>query len=111
VPIAQDFAPKWLVDLMEKNFPHYAVDGSIVALDIEVLEPGVIRLKGCWPDENTAIVITDKELIFCTAREKPIFVSLFGGGRSVKMTYTGPITSAFFGFGEPSAPNRAALNL
>lgn len=98
VPATDDFAPSWLIDQVRFQDSTFAAEGRIVALDIEVLKPGLIRVQGCWPDGDVGIVITDKALSFCTrGRREP--VSMVGAGEETMLVYTGPITSALFDFG------------
>lgn len=99
VPASNDFAPSWLIDQVRVQDPTFAADERIVALDIETLKPGLLRIHGCWPDENVGVVITKSALSFCTrGLREP--VSIVGGGESTVLKYVGPITSALFRFGE-----------
>lgn len=97
LPATENFVPTWLLDQVRTQDSRFAADGCIVAMDIEVLKPGLVRVQGCWPDGNVGIVITDKALCFCVRghREPTSFV---GGGESTVLRYAGPITKAFFGF-------------
>lgn len=102
VPAVDDFAPAWLISQVRVQDPSFAADGRIVALDIEVLKPGLVRVRGCWPDGNVGVVITDKALSFCTlGLREP--VSLVGAGEGSVLMYAGPITSAMFGFKKPTS--------
>jgi hypothetical protein len=99
VPITSDFIPPWLVDHVRKHDQTYAADGRIVALDIEVLKPGLLRVRGCWPDGTNAVVITERALIF--SQEGTIGPSvLLGCGEATVISYSGPITKALFRFAE-----------
>jgi len=97
VPATDDFAPQWLIDQVRCQDPEFAVDGRLVALDIEVVKPGLVRVQGCWPDGDTGIVITDKALSFCSrGRREP--QSIAGGGENSVIVWRGPITKSIFGF-------------
>lgn len=103
VPATDNFAPRWLIEQARYRNPAFAEDDRIVALDIEVLKPGLVRIQGCWPDGNVGIIITDQALSFCTrGLREP--VSFVGEGEKTVLIYTGPITSAMFAF-EPQPSN------
>lgn len=97
VPVSEDFVPAWLLDQVRVQDPEFAADGRIVAIDIQVLKPGLVQVQGCWPDGNIAVVINDKALSFCVrGRQQPS--SLVGEGEGSVLLYAGPITKALFGF-------------
>jgi hypothetical protein len=97
VPATSSFAPRWLIDQVRTQDPAFAADGRIIALDVEVLKPGLLRVQGCWPDGKVGVVITEKALSFCKlGLREPI--SLVGAGEGIVITYAGPVTSAVFGF-------------
>ena len=104
VPVSDKFAPAWLVDQVRYQDPTFASDNRVVALDIEVKKPGLVRVQGCWPDGDVGVVITEQALSFCTrGLREP--VSMVGEGEGSVLMYAGPITSAMFGFGpKPSNP-------
>ena len=103
VPATEEFAPRWLIDQVRFQDPSFAADGRVVALDIEVVKPGLVRVQGCWPDGDVGVVISDRALSFCTrGLREP--VSMVGAGEGTVLMYAGPITSALFGFGQ-RAPN------
>lgn len=98
VPVAEDFVPSWLLEQVRTQDPEFAADGRIVAMDIQVLKPGLVQVQGCWPDGNVGVVITDKALSFCVrGQQQP--TSLVGEGEGSVLVYAGPITKALFGFG------------
>lgn len=97
VPIAEDIVPRWIVDQMRIRDPHFAADGRIVAIDLQVLRPGLIKVQGCWTDGNVGIVITDSAFSLLR-REHEKIISFVGDGERSVLMYTGPITLAFFGF-------------
>ncbi len=101
VPVVDDFAPAWLINQVRVQDPTFAVDGQIIALDIEVLKPGLVRVRGCWPGGNVGVVITDNALSFCKfGLREPL--SLVGAREVTILIYAGPITSAMFGFDIPT---------
>lgn len=99
VPATDQFVPGWLINQVRFQDPTFAADGRLVALDIEVVKPGIVRVQGCWPDGNVGVVITSRALSFCRrGLREPI--SMIGTGEGSVLLYSGPITSALFGFGE-----------
>jgi hypothetical protein len=102
VPISQDYVPSWLVEQMGQINTRFACQGRLVALDLEVLRPGLVRVQGCWPNENHAIVIDELQLVFCRRNHLP--VPIVGDGEKSLLIWTGPLNAAMFGF----APNQAA---
>lgn len=105
VPAIANFAPKWLIEQVRYQNPNFASNGQIIALDLEVIKPGLVRVQGCWPDGGVGVVITEQALSFCNrGLREP--VSMVGEGEGSVLVYAGPITSALFGFGpKPSNPS------
>jgi hypothetical protein len=102
VPATGHFAPTWLIEQVRYQDPEFASDGRITALDIEVLKPGLVRVRGCWPDGNVGVVITDRALSFCTrGLREP--VSMIGEGEGSVLMFAGPVTTAMFGFGQQTS--------
>jgi hypothetical protein len=97
VPASQDYVPDWLIAQMRSQDPAFAGDGRVVAFDIEVLKPGLVRVEGFWPSEEGAIVITKTSLCLCS-RGAAGPTSLVGEGESSVLMYAGPITGKLFGF-------------
>jgi HNH endonuclease len=92
-----DFAPSWLIEQARSQAPDFAADGRIVAIDIEVLKPGLVRVRGCWPGGDVGVVITEEYLSFCSRRlHKPVLFA--GEGEHSVLLWDGPITVAMFGF-------------
>jgi hypothetical protein len=98
VSAGDEFAPIWLLDQVRAQNPGYAADSRVIALDIEVLKPGLVRVQGCWPDGNVGVVITEKFLSFCV-RGKPVPLSMAGAGEDSVLLWAGPVTKSLFGFG------------
>lgn len=102
VPATANFAPVWLIEQVRYQNPNFASDGRIVALDLEVIKPGLVRVQGCWPDGDVGVVITEQALSFCTrGLREPL--SMVGEGEWSVLMYAGPITGALFGFGSRSS--------
>lgn len=95
VPATSGFVPRWLVDQVRVQDSLFAADGRIVALDIGVLKPGLLRVQGCWPDRNNGVVITESALYICN-KDWGGPLSLVGEGEGSVLKFVGPITSALF---------------
>ena len=98
VPATGDFVPQWLLDQVRIQDPGFAANGQVVAMDIEVLKPGLVRVQGCWPDGDVGVVITDKALSICR-RGQQAPISFVGKGEETGFVLSGPITKeVLFGF-------------
>lgn len=102
VPATENFIPMWLVTQMRRLDPQFAADQRIIAVEVEVLKPGLIRVAGCWSADDRAIVITRDALVFCD-RDKHA-TPIIGAGEDSLIKWQGPIHNAIFGF----APNTSA---
>lgn len=101
------YLPGWVLDRVRRQEPDFGEDGRITLLEIEVLEPGLVRVEGIWVHGSRAVVITKQRLAFVWPDlHEP--VSMVGEGRGSVLMYMGPISGALFGFGQ-QAP--AALKL
>lgn len=96
-PDTPDFLPAWALACLRAVEPDYALSGELILVDIEVLEPGLVRVQGIWAESTRAVVITKELIAFMRpGMQQPI--SLCGQGASTVLDYHGPITSALFHF-------------
>jgi hypothetical protein len=95
VATTENFAPRWLIEQVQSRNPDFGVNDRIVVLDLEVVKPGVVKVQGCWPDADAAVVITQDKLHFCF-RDQPTPTTIVGAGEPSVLVYTGSITSALF---------------
>ncbi len=77
------YLPPILVEKMRVKEPGFATK-KLTVLEIEVLKPGQLSLKGCWYDNDQAIVMTDEGLTFV-----PQMSSFVSDNSDCCMTYTG----------------------
>ncbi len=63
-PVSNELIPEWAVDQMRRLEPDFGKD-RLVLLDIEVAEPGLVRVQGIWSYKDHVIVVTRKYLSFC----------------------------------------------
>jgi hypothetical protein len=86
---------------LRKQEPNFAADGRLALLDLEVLRPALVRVKGVWNDDRQVIAITDNSLSFIDP-ERPGPLALTGAGEKSVLHYTGSINAALFGLGNQS---------
>jgi hypothetical protein len=89
--------PGWVADIMRVQEPRFARDPDDPIFEIEVVEPGLLRVRGLWVKGETAVVVTRERLAFVSSgRTGPI--SLIGEGKDSVLKFTGPLTTSLFGF-------------
>lgn len=104
-PVSNELIPEWALHQMREVEPDYGKD-KLVLLDIEVVEPGLVRLQGIWSYKAHVIVVTRKHLSFCRPElVRPI--SMLGeenaAGRPLSiLKWAGPIGGHFFDFSQTS---------
>jgi hypothetical protein len=102
VPATEKYIPKWIIAQMQVEVPSFAADGRLIALDLEVLKPGVLRVQGFWPSERGAIIVTPHVLAFCqpgVLRPQCIAGEVSSEGIGPVLMFEGSITTAMFGLG------------
>jgi hypothetical protein len=98
-PLVEEYLPAWALDRLRVQEPAYGADNRITLLEIEVLEPGLVKAKGVWADGDRVVVITDERLAFIWPELREP-VSIAGAGPDSVFMNVGPISSAVFGFGQ-----------
>jgi hypothetical protein len=101
-PPTPDLIPDWALRQVREHEPDYGKD-SIVLLDVEVVEPGLVRVQGIWSYEPHVIVVTKQGLHLCEpALQRSICLMSVNTEaarpRSISV-WQGPIGGHFFGFG------------
>ena len=97
-PARREFMPDWAISRLRSQEPDFAIDGWLTLLDLEVLKPGLVRVKGIWNDDRQVVAITDSSLFFIEPTRSGPF-ALAGHGEKSVLHYTGPISTALFDFG------------
>ncbi len=98
VPMSKYYLPAHAIFQMRKIEPDFASDNKVIALDLQVVKPGTVRVKGFWNDGTNSIVITDDTLNFCSlGQQRP--TTLRGEGEDTMLVVAGPVESSLFGFG------------
>jgi HNH endonuclease len=86
--------PEWALKCLAKAPPPYNEPAQFDALDIHVLEPGIIRIKGVLLGDSGGLVIDDHQILLLSRKMKGI-ISMTGPGRSI-LYVAGPIDQSFF---------------
>jgi hypothetical protein len=95
LPADPEYIPEWVLQQMRINFPMYGSSGRVVALDVEVVKPGHLRVQGLWVGQDSAVVIDEAAIYFCNRRTGHAF-AIVGEGEYSVIEYAGPITEAMF---------------
>lgn len=64
VPNTRDFVPDWLALQAASSAP-WILEPTVTALQLTVVEPGVVRLQGFWASFDVAIVFVEDGILFC----------------------------------------------
>jgi hypothetical protein len=96
VPVTARYVQPYLVPQMQSYDAQFCSDGRLVLTELTVVNPGVVRVRGCWVDAHAAIVITNDALSFCSPSQTGP-TSLVGHPDGTVLKYEGPITTAMFG--------------
>jgi hypothetical protein len=101
VPMHGRYLARRAVEMVRVQEPTFAETGVLTMLDLEVIEPGLVRVQGIWTRGLDAVVITRERLAFVSMRpERTQPISVIGDGAGVsELHYTGPITTAQFTIG------------
>lgn len=97
-PMSEDFVAGWILEAIRTHESELiSEDDRLTLLDVEVLEPGLVRVQGVWGAPEHAIVITPTEIAFLDPNlTSPL--SLRGAGAESVFYHAGPITTSLFGF-------------
>lgn len=100
-PVSTDLIPEWALIQFREVEPDYGKD-KLILIDIEVAEPGLVRVQGIWSYKEHIIIVTRKHLSFCRpGLLRPITIVSEDSNavrpRSI-LVWGGPIGGHFFGF-------------
>jgi SEC-C motif/HNH endonuclease len=94
--LSPEIVPTWAVDRLRELEPDYGNDDSVVLLDLEVLEPGLVRVQGIWARGDDRVVIVTEQALSFLSPWRPLPISLVGEGVDSLLKYTGPLSTALF---------------
>ncbi|UJW81275.1 hypothetical protein [Hydrogenophaga sp. SL48] len=82
VPVESDFIPPWvMINFARVQDSFVRHDGRVAALDIEVMEPGIVRVEGYWLSRYHAAAITPKAISIASySTHGPITLQQIGEG-------------------------------
>lgn len=101
------FLSESFVGKMRVNKPDFVTNDEIILLELQVIKPGLVKVCGCWADEEKAVVITDDSLSFIKPElMQPL--SLVGEGENSVLMYAGSVDCSLFGF---KSENSGALKI
>lgn len=94
---ANSFISAELVEKMKIQQPNFLLNGELILLEMQVLKPGLIKIKGCWADNERAVIITDDALTFITPGMRcPLIMK--GAGENSVIVHSRSINLATLGF-------------
>jgi len=97
LPAISKYVAPWVIERVQRQEPDYGSDGRFVASELEVVKPGLVRVKGLWMAPEGGIVITETALHLLRPNiAGPI--SLVGEGEKTILMFEGPIRAALFNF-------------
>jgi hypothetical protein len=92
---ASTFLPEWVIRKMWRAVPDFVEADRVVAFELEVTRPGVVRLRGAFVANDAALVIT-KDKIYFLRPEMGGPVALEGEGEETIIQVSGPVTRTAF---------------
>jgi hypothetical protein len=95
-PVTDRFLPALAIEHLRVGEPSFAQDGRLVLLDLEVVEPGRVRVQGVWSSTKSAVVSTTRALYLVTG-PKMVVVALLGED-GTEIFQAGAATTPLFGF-------------
>jgi hypothetical protein len=91
---AAKYLPNW-IGIMWRAIPEFVHNNEVDVLDIEVVRPGVVRLKGVFVAPDAVMAITEEKLwILRPEINGP--VAFVGQGEGTQIKVAGPVTRAAF---------------
>lgn len=91
----EEYVSKTALEQMRDFKPEFEKSG--VLLDLEVVRPGIVKVNGCWSQNESSILITDEAISFCRPGLK-MPISLVGEEGAV-LHFNGTVGDALFEFG------------
>jgi hypothetical protein len=99
-PLNERFLPTWALKPLREHEPEFARDGRVPVLDIEVLEPGLVQVKGVWNARGHVIVITENMISFVRPLGAWSFRTALEDESCAVIRHNGPINLFTLRFGE-----------
>ena len=91
---ADKYFPDW-IGIMWRAVPEFTLNNEVAAFDIEVIEPGIVRLRGVFVAPDSVFAITDDK-IWILKPEMNGPLAIVSQNRDACINVTGPITKTAF---------------
>ena len=73
-PATEDYIPEWARVGQALNAPEALVEnGRLTLLELEVIDPGLVQVRGVWLEEDRALVVLRDSLSLCPSRDRGFF--------------------------------------
>jgi hypothetical protein len=89
------WVPQWARELLIDKDPLIGIAG-LPLLDLQVEEPGLVRVQGVWIDEDVGFVITEQAL-WVLERGPRLATGIVGDGKESALYVVGPVGKALIG--------------
>jgi hypothetical protein len=96
-PVTDSFLLPLAIEHLRKGESDFAQDETLVLLDLEVIEPGLVRVQGIWGGPEATVVSTLRALYFVVG---PEMIALAIRGPGAQLFQFGPARTPLFGFGD-----------
>lgn len=97
-PASESFLPAWAIAQARVYDPNFAANGRATVLDLQVLKPGLVKIRGCWPHSDNGLIILDKGILFAVRGNLNPTVLCGPGDDTTTLVFSGPPTTPMFGF-------------
>lgn len=100
IPVTHDYIPTWVVERMVNYDPSFVIDGKVVVLSLEVIEPGLVKIQGVWSESDRAFVFTKDSICMLQPSWGPVALITRGGGIAeiLSTATSNDRSAAVFGF-------------
>jgi hypothetical protein len=88
---AARYLPAWTLKIMWRALPDFVHNNRAVVFDLEVIRPGVVRLKGVFVADDAVLAIT-KDKVYLLRPELNGPLALVGRGDGTEIRLSGPVT-------------------
>ena len=99
VPRSKYYLPASHIVQMRRQVPDFAISESITAIDLEVIDAGLVKIRGFWNQGDNSVIATEERLSFCSpGLREPISIV---GNKSTIM-FNGSLINGLFSFNPES---------
>jgi hypothetical protein len=107
-PMSGRYLPRWALQQVQGTEPEFDPGDRVTLLDLEVREPGLVKVQGIWLEREHGAIITPDGLHFVQAMPGRDRSTRLAGHGPDSLLFVGapigtPVTTTMFGF-EPQQP-------